>query len=65
MATTRETSLEIYIPQYFKPKIKKVCHIIQIFFDNFIVFSGYLRLFSHVVKSNAAKFTARKELEWR
>ena len=64
LATTRETSSEIYIPQYFKPK-KKICHIIPIFFffDNWIVSSRYLRLFSYVVKSNAAKFTARKELE--
>ena len=31
LATTRETSSEIYIPQYFKPK-KKICHIIPIFF---------------------------------
>ena len=65
LATTRETSSEIYIPQYFKPK-KKICHIIPIFFfffDNWIVSSRCLRLFSYVVKSNAAKFTARKELE--
>ena len=68
LATTRETSSEIYIPQYFKPK-KKICHIIPIFFffffffDNWIVSSRCLRLFSYVVKSNVAKFTARKELE--
>ena len=26
LAVTRETSSEIYGPQYFKPKIKEVCH---------------------------------------
>ena len=31
LATTREASSEIYVPQYFKPKIKKVCHSIQYF----------------------------------
>ena len=65
LATTRETSSEIYIPQYFKPKKKNLSYYSDFFFffDNWIVSSRYLRLFSYVVKSNAAKFTARKELE--
>ena len=28
---TREASSEIYIPQYFKPKIKNVCRSVQYF----------------------------------
>ena len=31
LATTREASSEIYIPQYFKPKIKNVCRSVQYF----------------------------------
>ena len=31
LATVREASSEIYIPQYFKPKIKNVCRSVQYF----------------------------------
>ena len=36
----------------------------SVYFVNWI-FSGHLHLFPHEAKSSAAKFTARKELEWR
>ena len=44
LAVTCEASSEFYIPQYFKPKIKKMCHGIQYFLlielslDNWICF---------------------------
>ena len=85
LAITRETSSEIYGPQYFKPKIKKVCHssklniqyfLLQYFFTcNFSCFLACSKwyfvnclwtvAFDPTRKSSAAKFTARKELEWR
>ena len=62
LAATCETSSEIFVPQYFKPKIKKVCHSIHCFL--IIELSlGYLHLSPHVTKSSAAKFTAGKKLE--
>ena len=63
LAITRETSSEIYVPQYFKPKIRNSVTVL-VFFVSWIV-SGHLHLFPHVAKSYAAKFTARKELERR
>ena len=56
LVTTREASSEISAPQYFKPKIKKVCHCIQYFLC--------VWTFAFVPKSYAAKFTVRIELGW-
>ena len=60
LATTHEASSKIYVPQYFKPKIKKVCHNTQYFLLLELPFDICI-----CSNSGAAKFATRNELEWR
>ena len=83
LTITREASSEIYVPQYFKQKIKKSFIAIKVniqyfllyrcFTYNFFYFLECSKYFMNCLwtfvlvptrKSSAAKFTARKELEW-